>query len=476
MITIFGSATDIIYTIILVEVEKMRFCDKLVNLRKKNNFSQETLAEKLNVSRQAVSKWESGSTYPDMEKMLLLCNILNCTLEELMDDGVIKTSDKGNSKFNLNNWFNDFLKYITNSYNMFCNMVFKDKIKCLLEMAFIFVVIYFMCKIIYSLVNIFLIDLFVNIPKIGYVIDSIFEGITTLILAVLGIIVFLHLFKIRYLDYYVTIEDRNVKEQVIEDPIEKDSKSSVFSKKEQDRIIIRDPKHSSFSFFEGLSRFIVFWIKVFTVFFGVCVCFGFVLFIICDVFLIMYLKYGVIFFGLLLAFLGCSFIAYLLIEFIYNFVFNRVHHYKRGFIMFVTSLVLVGIGSAVSFNGMLDFKYVTDNSDLKYVTDSMNIEMTKNMIIYNVDDVVIDNDRKDIKVEITHLKSSGYDYDVYGDGSYYFYKNVSPASFFEVISNDIKNKKIRNYNDAFDVKVKIYISDDNYKMLTTHDNTSYEDE
>ena len=157
-------------------------------------------------------------------------------------------------------------------------------------------------------------------------------------------------------------------------------------------------------------------------------------------------------------------------------MFNRVHHYKRGFIIFVTSLVLVGIGSAVSFNGMLDFKYVTDNSDLKYVTDSMNIEMTKNMIIYNVDDVVIDNDRKDIKVEITHLKSTGYDYDVYGDGSYYFYKNVSPASFFEVVSNDIKNKKIRNYNDAFDIKVKIYISDGNYRMLTTHDNTSYEDE
>ena len=250
----------------------MRFCDKLLNLRKKNNFSQEILAEKLNVSRQAVSKWESGSTYPDMEKMLLLCNILNCTLEELMDDGVIKTSDKGNSKFNLNNWFNDFLKYITNSYNMFCNMTFKDKIKCLLEIAFIFVVIYIICGIIYSLVNTFLIDLFLNIPKIGYVIDSIFEGITTLILAVLGIIVFLHLFKIRYLDYYVTIEDRNVKEQVIEEPIEKDSKSSVFSKKEQDRIIIRDPKHSSFSFFWRTFKVYCFLDKSFCCFlWGLCV-------------------------------------------------------------------------------------------------------------------------------------------------------------------------------------------------------------
>lgn len=401
----------------------MRFCDKLLNLRKKNNFSQETLAEKLNVSRQAVSKWESGSTYPDMEKMLLLCNILNCTLEELMDDGVIKSSDKGSNKFNLNNWFSDFLKYITNSYNMFCNMVFKDKIKCLLEMAFIFIVIYIICGIIYSLVNAFLINLFLNIPKIGYVIDSIFDGITVLILAVLGIITFLHLFKIRYLDYYVTIEDRNVEKQVIEEPIENDNKSSVFSKKEHDRIIIRDPKHSSFSFFEGLSRFIVFWIKVFAVFFGVCICFGFVFFVICDAILIMYLKYGVIFFGLLLAFLGCSFISYLVIEFIYNFVFNREHHYKRGFIIFVASLLFIGIGSAVGLDSMLDFKYVTDNSDLKYVTDSMEIEMANNMNIYNVDDVddvVIDNSRKNIKVEITHLKNTDYNYDVYFDGSYYF--------------------------------------------------------
>lgn len=50
-----------------------------------------------------------------------------------------------------------------------------------------------------------------------------------------------------------------------------------------------------------------------------------------------------------------------------------------------------------------------------------------------------------------------------------FYKNVSPASFSEVISNDIKNKRIRNYDEVFDVRVKIYISDDNYKKLTSHD-------
>lgn len=65
----------------------MRFSEKLPKLRKNNNLSQEQLAEQLGVSRQAVSKWEAGNSYPDMEKMLQMCQILNCHLEDLMDDG-----------------------------------------------------------------------------------------------------------------------------------------------------------------------------------------------------------------------------------------------------------------------------------------------------------------------------------------------------------------------------------------------------
>ena len=45
----------------------MKFEDKLQYLRKKANLSQEQLADKLNVSRQAVSKWESGASYPEMD-------------------------------------------------------------------------------------------------------------------------------------------------------------------------------------------------------------------------------------------------------------------------------------------------------------------------------------------------------------------------------------------------------------------------
>ena len=67
----------------------MKFCDKLAKQRKNNNFSQEQFADKMNVSRQAVSKWESGSSIPDMEKIIQMCKILNCNLDDLLDDGVI---------------------------------------------------------------------------------------------------------------------------------------------------------------------------------------------------------------------------------------------------------------------------------------------------------------------------------------------------------------------------------------------------
>ena len=54
------------------EVYDMILADKIITLRKKNGWSQEELAEQMNVSRQAVSKWESAQSVPDLNKILLL--------------------------------------------------------------------------------------------------------------------------------------------------------------------------------------------------------------------------------------------------------------------------------------------------------------------------------------------------------------------------------------------------------------------
>lgn len=62
----------------------MSFSENLKQIRKEHHLSQEELAELLDVSRQAVSKWEQGQGYPEVEKLLLLSSKLNISLDALM--------------------------------------------------------------------------------------------------------------------------------------------------------------------------------------------------------------------------------------------------------------------------------------------------------------------------------------------------------------------------------------------------------
>lgn len=64
----------------------MSFAQKLQKRRKEIGFSQEHLAFELNVSRQAVSKWESGQGYPEVEKLVQISELLDISLDELMKD------------------------------------------------------------------------------------------------------------------------------------------------------------------------------------------------------------------------------------------------------------------------------------------------------------------------------------------------------------------------------------------------------
>ena len=62
----------------------MSFRDNLQHLRATRNMTQEQLAMLLGVSRQSVSKWEAERAYPEMDKLLRLCALFECTLDELV--------------------------------------------------------------------------------------------------------------------------------------------------------------------------------------------------------------------------------------------------------------------------------------------------------------------------------------------------------------------------------------------------------
>lgn len=72
----------------------MEFGEKLFKLRKEKGFSQETLAEKLNTSRQAISKWENGQGFPETEKLLMIGNVFEVSIDYLLKDSVENNEKK----------------------------------------------------------------------------------------------------------------------------------------------------------------------------------------------------------------------------------------------------------------------------------------------------------------------------------------------------------------------------------------------
>ena len=64
----------------------MTFGEKIQKLRREAGLSQESFAEQLGVSRQAVSKWETDRGYPETEKMIRISKLFHVTLDYLLDD------------------------------------------------------------------------------------------------------------------------------------------------------------------------------------------------------------------------------------------------------------------------------------------------------------------------------------------------------------------------------------------------------
>jgi len=62
----------------------MEFAEKLITLRKSRELTQEQLAEQLNVSRQSISKWESGQVIPEVEKIVELSKVFDVTVDYLL--------------------------------------------------------------------------------------------------------------------------------------------------------------------------------------------------------------------------------------------------------------------------------------------------------------------------------------------------------------------------------------------------------
>ena len=89
----------------------MSLGENLQFLRKKHNITQEQLAEQLEVSRQSVSKWESDSSYPEMDKILQLCNLFHCGVDDLVKKDISQLYVE--DKTNYDDHYNEFSKFVS---------------------------------------------------------------------------------------------------------------------------------------------------------------------------------------------------------------------------------------------------------------------------------------------------------------------------------------------------------------------------
>lgn len=75
----------------------MEFNNRLYKLRKQSGMSQEELANRLNVSRQTISKWEVGDSTPDLEKLVAISDLFHVSLDELVTGEELKKADEEKS-------------------------------------------------------------------------------------------------------------------------------------------------------------------------------------------------------------------------------------------------------------------------------------------------------------------------------------------------------------------------------------------
>lgn len=451
----------------------MNLADNLKKIRKDNNLSQEQLAEKLGVSRQSVSKWESGLSYPEMDKVLQICQLFNLNINELINEDIKEVNELKEAQVRTNKYVTSFFDYITKVVDMFSSMKFKEKIKCLFEqgvIAIVLIIIFFIIgmigsEIIWSLLQ-FLPD------KVYYPIYNIFSSIYLVIAIIIGVVVLLHIFKIRYLDYYEIVKeevDTSVEEHVTEVEAKEvednnDKKNKIILEKKKEKIVIRDPKHSEYKFLTGLGRVCLWFVKAIVA----CVLCGFVLsliaFVLCIPIVFLIIKSGFLFMGLLVGLLGLIGLNIIVLELLYNFIVNRKLCKTRTFIISIVSIILFGLGIGMSVMSLNSFEYLENSVEL--VKDTYKIDMNDKLYLSFYNNVsYVEKDIDNIEIEIEHSKYYDVKFYKYGNSvEYLTYSNFKDTmSFIKTIIKDINNKEIVTYNS--DIRVIVYANKENIIKL-----------
>ncbi len=443
------------------------FSENLKRIRKENNLSQEQLADELNVSRQAISKWESQTAYPEMDKILTLCDKFDLNIDDLLHKNIAEIKSEEESKKSLNKTIEDFLKFITNTVNLFSNMTFKSKIKCLFEE----IIIIFILTIISCLITDFGSSIILSIlsflpSSIKYFSYNIIETILILFCTTSSLIILTHVFKTRYLDYYDKLKkDMNTKNDNLSNDISTPKKETINFNENSNKIIIRDPIHSEYHFINSLFKLIIVIIKFFASLFTLFICLILISLFICFILSFLFIKSGIFFLGLLTTILALSSLTIIILLITLNFIFNRKNAKQKLIWSFIISTIIFGCGLGLIIMGTLNFEIFNDNTLFK--TEQTEFTMNDNtyLTIYNTHKIkYVETNIPNIKLEYKINKYFKLVKEETKDNISIWADCTNPIKLTKEFIKDLNNKKILSSEEPL-TDIVIYASKENIAKL-----------
>lgn len=475
------------------EVKEMSFGEKLAKLRKDAGMNQEELANNLGVSRQAVSKWESNNSYPETDKIVAICKLFNCSMDDLLGTNT-KEESKEKKVINENKTLSTINKYFDmflNGIDLFFRMTFKQKIICLIELFAYAVILFCAIFMLEGILLEVLSKIFVIMPyTIRDSLINIIDGICIIIAIIAFIYAISKFYKIRYLDYYNSSSDS--KKIVVEEHSEEvnvdSEKINIKSEKinvNKEKIIIRDP-NSAYKPFNWLKKICKLTLK----FFVSCILFGLIIaFVVCIALLFIalyFLKVGAIVVYTALGILGGVICLYIFIELFIKFIFDKKQQFIRLFVMFIISLLLMGISSGLFACELTKFTIIDENSEADYLVQAETIKMEDNLILYLENTEVVFEKRDDILIEAystmrnNDLKLVKHQYNetpyyqisskTFNIQRYYLGYNgnrIEIDNYIQEFLNSLKNKEIV-VNDYSYYRTVLHISEENYRKLNSN--------
>ena len=381
--------------------------ENLKKIRKENNLSQEDLADILGVSRQAISKWESKVSYPEMDKIVLLCKKFDLNIDDLLHRDIKEVKESMAVKSKIKSSCDEIFNFIINSFELFWQMTLKMKIKFILEQIIIVIIMLIIWNCGAYMGSFIIQQVLRKIPHDIYItIYNVFSSLYLILGLIFNIIIIFKLYKVRYYNAYVSFANN---ENALESKASlefKDSRNINFKQNmtRPNKIVIENNNSSDDNFFDLLTNIVVGTIKLiglgivsFLSFTLVCIVIG----LICSLLIV---KSGLFFTGIFSSGLALGIIIILGILLLLNFIFNRKSNFKIMINAFIGSIILLGLGLGFTLVSLVGFSDASLNNNLKQ--ESIEILMQDNLYFRTYDkdsisyqELDIDNIRIEYKID-----------------------------------------------------------------------------